>query len=112
MLRAVHKGDRSQDAASQRLARSPQWGWAAIAPESQRRLARDVGKRTLAMAQRLVHQGVQGVAPGCAPLLLPDGFKEYTTALLTHYGQGVEPARWRAPSPTPRPRGMPRPHLR
>jgi hypothetical protein len=41
------------------------------------------------MAQRVVHQVVQVLAPGCVPLFLTDGFKEYTTALLTHYGQWV-----------------------
>ena len=64
--------------------------WAAIDPESKLLLAIDVGHRTLAMAQRLVHQVVQVVAPGCVPLFLTDGFKEYTTALLTHYGQWVQ----------------------
>jgi hypothetical protein len=39
----------------------------------------DVGDRTLAMAQRFVHQVVQVLAPGCMPLFLTDGFKEYTT---------------------------------
>jgi hypothetical protein len=36
----------------------------------------DVGDRSLAMAQRLVHHVVQVVAPGCVPLLLTDGFRE------------------------------------
>jgi IS1 family transposase len=111
VLRAVHNGELSQDEAIQRLDRSPQWVWAAIDPESKLLLALDVGNRTLAMAQRLVHQVVQVVAPGCIPLFLTDGFKEYTTALLTHYGQWVQPARWRAHGPTPRPRWMPLPHL-
>jgi hypothetical protein len=39
------------------------------------------------MAQRLVHQVTQGLAPDCAPLCLTDGFREYLTALVTHYGQ-------------------------
>ena len=71
----------------------------------------DVGDRTLAMAQRVVHQVVQVLAPGCVPLFLTDGFKEYTTALLTHYGQWVQPARWRAQGPTPKPRWVPLPGL-
>jgi hypothetical protein len=36
----------------------------------------DVGERTLALAQRVVHQVVQVLAPDCAPLFLTDGFKE------------------------------------
>jgi hypothetical protein len=85
--RAVQDGERSQDEAIQRLARSPQWVWAAMDPESKLLLAIAVGDRTLAMAQRLVHQVVLVLAPGCVPLLLTDGFKEDTTALLTHFGQ-------------------------
>jgi IS1 family transposase len=111
VLRAVQDGELSQDEAIQRLERSPQWVWAAIDPESKLLLALDVGHRTLAMTQRLVHQVVQVVAPGCVPLFLTDGFKEYTTALLTHYGQWVQPARWRAHGPTPTPRWMPLPQL-
>lgn len=111
VLRAVQDGELSQDEAIQHLARSPQWVWAAVDPESKLLLALAVGNRTLAMAQCLVHQVVQVVAPGCVPLFLTDGFKEYTTALLTHYGQWVQPARWRAHGPTPRPRWVPLPHL-
>src|SRR5713101_8807636 len=75
-------------------------------------VAIEVGERTLAMAQRVVHQVVQVLAPGCVPLLLTDGFKAYTTALLTHYGQWVQPARQRAQGLAPKPRWMPLPQLR
>ena len=51
------------------------------------------------------------MAPGCVPLFLIDGFKESTTALLTHYGQWVQPARQRAQGPAPKPRWMPLPGL-
>src|SRR5262245_65184439 len=63
------------------------------------------------MAQRVVHPVVQGLAPGCMPLFLTDGFKESTMALLTHYGQWGQPARRQAPGPLPKPRWMPRPQL-
>jgi hypothetical protein len=63
------------------------------------------------MAPRVVHQVVQGRAPGCGPLCLTDGGKESTTARLTPDGQGVQPARPRAPGPGPQPRGRPRPGL-
>src|SRR6266851_4455596 len=63
------------------------------------------------MAQRVVHQVVQVLAPGCVPLSLTDGFKEYTTALLTHDGQWVQPARRQAQGPAPKPRWMPLPGL-
>src|SRR5205823_2485443 len=52
-----------------------------------------VGERTLALAQRVVHRVAQVLAPDCAPLLLTDGFRAYLTALLSHYGQWVQPAR-------------------
>ena len=71
----------------------------------------DVGDRTLAMAQRVVHQVVQVLAPGCVPLFLTDGFKEYATALLTHFGQWVQPPRRQDQGPAPKPRWMPLPGL-
>jgi len=74
-------------------------------------LAIDVGERTLAMAHRVVHQVTQVLAPGCVPLFLTDGFKEYTTALLTHDGQWVQPARRQATGAAPKPRWMPLPGL-
>jgi hypothetical protein len=69
----------------------------------------DVGERTLAMAQRLVHQRTQVLAPGCAPLFLTDGFWEYLTALVTHEGQWKPPKRRQAKGPAPKPRWMPQP---
>src|SRR5256712_5909924 len=74
-------------------------------------LAIDVGDRTLAMAQRVVHQVAQVLAPDCAPLFLTDGFREYLTALLTHYGQWVQPPRRQAQGPAPKPRWTPLPAL-
>jgi hypothetical protein len=44
------------------------------------------GPRTLAMAQRVVHQVVGVLAPGCVPAWFRDGFKGYLPALLSHYG--------------------------
>jgi hypothetical protein len=39
-------------------------------PDSKVLLGIDVGPRTLAMAQRVVHQVVEVLAPGCVPLFL------------------------------------------
>ena len=80
-------------------------------PESKLLLAIEVGERTLAMAQRVVHHVAQVLAPDCAPLFLTDGFREYMTALLTHYGQWVQPSRRQDKGPHPKPRWMPRPGL-
>jgi hypothetical protein len=63
------------------------------------------------MTQRLVHQVVQVVAPGCVPLLLTDGFKDSLTARLTHYGQWVQLPRRQDNGPAPKPRWMPLPAL-
>ena len=93
------------------LSPSSQWVWTAIDPESKLLLTIDVGDRTLAMAQGVVHQVAQVLAPDCVPLFLTDGFKEYTTALLTHFGQWVHPPRRQAPGPVPKPRWMPLPSL-
>jgi hypothetical protein len=63
------------------------------------------------MAQRFVHHVTQVVAPDCAPLFLTDGFREYVTALLTHYGHWVQPSRRQNKGPAPKPRWMPLPQL-
>jgi hypothetical protein len=56
-------------------------------PTSKLLVVVDVGSRTLAMAQRVVHQVTRVLAPDCVPLLFTDGLKEYPTALLTHFGR-------------------------
>jgi IS1 family transposase len=111
LLSAVKAGEVSEAEAIERLDRSPRWVWGAMDPESKLLLAIDVGERTLALAQRVVHQVAQVLAPDCAPLFLTDGFREYMTALLTHYGRWVQPPRRQATGPTPKPRWMPRPQL-
>src|SRR5262249_31450912 len=111
LLSAVQAGEASEAEALTRLSRSPHWVWAAFDPVTKLLLTIDVGDRTLAMAQGFVHQVVQMLAPGCVPLFLTDGVKEYMTALLTHYGQWVQPARQGAQGPAPKPRWMPLPGL-
>jgi IS1 family transposase len=111
LLRAVKDGEVSEAEALTRLSRSPHWVWVAIDPVTKLLLTIDIGDRTLAMAQRVVHQVVQVLAPGCVPLFLTDGFKEYTTALLTHFGQWVHLPRSQATGPAPKPRWMPLPQL-
>jgi IS1 family transposase len=111
VLSAVKEGEISADEAIARLERSPHWVWTAMDPESKLLLAIDVGERTLAMAQRVVHHVAHVLAPDCAPLFMTDGFREYLTALLTHSGQWVQPARRHAKGPLPTPRWMPLPAL-
>jgi len=111
LLSAVQAGAVSEAEAITRLSRSPHWVWAAIDPVTKLLLTIDVGDRTLAMAQSVVHQVVQVLAPGCVPLFLTDGFKEYTTALLTHFGQWVQPPRRQDKGPAPKLRWMPLPGL-
>jgi IS1 family transposase len=111
LLSAGKAGDVSTAEAIARLERAPQWVWVAMDPESKVLLAIDVGTRTLAMAPRVVHQVAQAVAPDCAPLFLTDGFREYLTALLPHYGHWVQSPRRQAPGPAPKPRWMPQPGL-
>ena len=111
LLSAVKDGKVSEAEAITRLSRSPHWVWVALDPVSKLLLTIDVGDRTLAMAQRVVHQVVQVLAPDCAPLFLTDGFREYMTALLTHYGQWVQPPRRQSKGPMPKPRWMPLPQL-
>jgi IS1 family transposase len=111
LLSAVKDGEGNEADAIARLERTPQWVWVALDPESKGLLAIDVGDRTLAMAQRLVHHVAQVLAPDCAPLFLTDGFREYLTALLTHYGDWVQPPRRQDKGPMPKPRWMPLPQL-
>jgi transposase-like protein/IS1 family transposase len=111
LLSAVKDGEVSEAEAIERLERSPQWVWVAMDPESKLLLAIDVGDRTLTMAQRFVHHVAQLLAPDCAPLFLTDGFREYMTALLTHYGYWVQPPRRQDKGPAPKPRWMPMPQL-
>jgi len=111
LLSAVKEGEVSEAEAIERLERSPRWVWVAMDPESKLLLAINVGNRTLAMAQRFVHHVAQVLAPDCAPLFLTDGFREYLTAFLTHYGAWVQPPRHQDKGPTPKPRWMPLPQL-
>jgi hypothetical protein len=111
VLSAVKDGALSEDQAIERLSYSPQWVWTAMDPESKLLLVMDVGPRTLAMAQCVVHQVVQLLAPNCVPLFLSDGFKEYMAAILTHFGYWVQLPRHQATDPSPKPRWMPLPGL-
>src|SRR5262249_9350127 len=81
LLSAVKAGKVSEAEAIERLKRSPQWVWVAMDPESKLLLAIDVGERTLAMAQRLVHHVAQVLTPNYTPLFLTNKFREYLTAL-------------------------------
>jgi len=111
VLSAVKEGTLREAKAIKRLSRSPHWVWVAIDPVTKLLVAIDVGERTLAMAQRFVHHVTQVLAPDCAPLFLTDGFREYLTALLTHFGHWVQPSRRQAKGPMPKPRWMPLPQL-
>jgi IS1 family transposase len=107
VLSAVKEGEISERHAIERLSRSPHWVWVAMDPVCKLILAVDVGDRTLALAQRLVHQVRRVLAPHCAPLFLTDGFREYLTALVTHYGRWLQPERRHDKGPQPTPRWMP-----
>ena len=111
VLREVKDGDLSEDEAIERLERSPSWVWTAMDPKSKLLVVVDVGCRTLAMAQRVVHQVTRVLAPGCVPLFLTDGLKDYGTALLTHFGSWMQPERRQEKGPRPKPRWMPLPEL-
>ena len=82
-------GEVSEEEAPPRWSRSPHWVWVALDPVTTLVLAIKGGDRTLAMAQCLVHQVAQVLAPDCVPLFLTDGFKEYLRAVLTQYGHWV-----------------------
>src|SRR5215475_2557027 len=91
--------------------RSPAWVWVAMEPVSKLLLALEVGQRTLAMAQQLVHRVMQVRAPGGLPVFLTAGLQAYATALLTHCGHWVQRPRGWATGRLPKPRWLPRPEL-
>src|SRR6516165_1602870 len=111
VLRERKAGEISDEAAIQRLERSPSWVWTAMDPMSKLLVVVAVGSRTLAMAQRVVHQVTAMLAPGCVPLFVTDGFNAYKTAILAHFGSWLHPARRRDKGPRPKPRWMPLPEL-
>src|SRR5262245_42692216 len=111
VLSAVRDGDVSAAEAIERLSRSPHWVWTAIDPETKLLLSIQVGARTLAMAQAVLHQIAQLVAPGCVPLFLSDGYAHYLTAIVTHFGHWVQSPRRQARGPAPKPPWMPLPQL-
>jgi transposase-like protein len=111
VLRAFKEGEITEDDAIARLERSPSWVWTAMDPTSKVLVVVDVGCRTLAMAQRVVHQVSRVLAPGCVPLFLTDGLKDYGTALLTHFGFWIQPERCQDRGPRLKPRWMPLPEL-
>jgi IS1 family transposase len=111
LLRAVKDGAVTEAEAIERLSRSSHWVWTAMDPTNKLLLTMDLGARTLAMTQCVVHQVAQVLAPDCVPLFLTDGFKEYTTALLTHYGHWRQRPRRQDKGPHPKPRWLPLPHL-
>jgi IS1 family transposase len=112
VLRDRKAGKISDEEATRRLERSPYWVWTAVDPQSTLLVGVEVGSRTLAMAQRVVHQVTQVLAPDCVPLCVPDGLRDYGTALLTHFGSWGHPERRQAKGPLPKPRWMPLPALR
>jgi hypothetical protein len=111
VLRERKAGAIGDEAAIKRLERSPAWVWTVMDPTSKLLVMVDVGSRTLAMAQRVVHQVTAMLAPGCVPLFLTDGFNEYKTAILAHFGSWIQPARRQDKGPLPKPRWMPLPEL-
>jgi hypothetical protein len=111
VLSALQAGTVGEEEAIECLSRSPHWVWVAMEPESKLLLTIDVGERTLALAQRVLHQVALLLAPDCVPLFLSDGSKEYLTAIVTHFGRWVQVPRRQAPGPAPKPRWMPLPEL-
>jgi IS1 family transposase len=111
VLRDLKAGEISDDEAMKRLDCSPYWVWTAMDPKSKLLVVVDVGSRTLAMAQRVIHQLVQVLAPECVPLFLTDGLKDYGTALLTHFGSWRQPERRQGKGPMPKLRWIPLPEL-
>jgi hypothetical protein len=111
ILSAVRDGNLSEDEAIEHLSTSPLWVWTAIDPESKLMLSALVGERSQAMAQAVLHQIAQLLAPGCMPLFLSDGNPSYLPAIVRHFGHWVQLPRRQAKGPALKPRWMPLPGL-
>ena len=111
VLRALKGGEISDAEAIKRLERAPSWVWTAMDPTSKLLVVVEVGYRTVAMAQRVVHQVTRELAPGCVPLFVTDGLKDYAIAILRHFGHWIHPERRQDKGPRPKPRWMPLPGL-
>jgi IS1 family transposase len=107
ILSAVRDGEMSENAAIDHLSTSPRWVWTAIDPESKLMLSALVGERSQAMAQAVLHQIAQLLAPGCVPLFLSDGNPSYLPAIVRHFGHWVQLPRRHAKGSAPKPRWMP-----
>ena len=70
---AVKEGEVTEAEAIKRLSRSPHWIWVAMDPVCKLLLAVDVGNRTLALAQWLVHQVTHVLAPDAPHCFSPMG---------------------------------------
>lgn len=70
-----------------------------------------VGERSQSMAQAVLHQIAQLLAPGCIPLFLSDGNPSYLPAVIRHFGHWVQPPRRHPTGSAPKPRWMPLPGL-
>jgi transposase-like protein/IS1 family transposase len=110
-LSAVRDGEMSEAQAIDHLSTSPRWVWTAIDPESKLMLSAQVGERSQAMAQAVLHQIAQLLAPGCVPLFLSDGNPSYLPAIVRHFGHWVQLPRRHAKGSAPKPRWMPLPGL-
>jgi IS1 family transposase len=111
VIRALKAGELSEKEATERLEGARPWVWTAIDPVSKLLLAIEVGPRTVAMAQRVVHQVVGVLAPGCVSAWFSDGFKGYLPAILGHFGVWTQPERRQDQGARPKPRWMPLPRL-
>jgi hypothetical protein len=74
-------------------------------------LSAQVGDRSPAMAQVVLHQITQMLAPGCVPLFLSDGNPSYLPAIVGHFGHWVQLPRRHLKGSAPKPRWMPLPEL-
>ena len=65
------------------------WVWVAIDVPSKVIPVLEVGRRTQAMANRVVHRLKETLALGCLPVFTTDGLRQYFYALTAHWGQWV-----------------------
>lgn len=67
------------------------WVWLAFEVQARVMLSVQIGQRTQAMANALIHDVKARLAPGCIPVFSSDGLRMYFYALTAHFGHWTPP---------------------
>ena len=103
------RGDISAAEAVARFSQSPTGCGRRSIPRASCSSAPRSGNAPWPWPRAVLHQIAQLVVPGGVPLFLRDGYPNYLTAIVAHFGQWVQPPRRQATGPRPSRDGCPCP---